>query len=469
MKRRLMPMICVFLTVLLVLSGCTGKKAETEQLDEARTEELLPLAQAFTSCLQGEDYEAAFGMMDDRLSASLEGKLESTWRQLLDTRGGFIETGEYRGISAEGYDAVEMTLIFENGTLIQRTVFDRENRLTGLWFKPGRVEGRSSRGSVSDRVEERSVTVDAGDGYPLDGILSVPKNGTNYAAVVLIHGSGPSDMDESIGANAPFRDLAEAFAENGIAVLRYNKRTYTYGERMARSPDVDTLTVDDETVKDAVAAVRLLKSVEEIDADRVFLLGHSMGGGLLSYIDSQGADCAGYIIMAGSPRKLWELSAEQNLRLADELEQAGDEKNAADIRAAVERELRKGERLSGMSDQDARRESSAVFGVSAWYLRRLAQIDPIALHLNDGKPVLILQGEKDRQVTMTDFELWRDGLDAHPHAAFRSYPELNHLFGAYTGEAVPFSALVSVEYAQKTPVADEVTEDIVEWIRRTGG
>jgi len=467
--RSVIPMICVFLTLLLFLSACTRKNTETETMDEARAEELLPLAQAFTSYLQSEDYEAALGMMDDTLTASLEGKLESTWLQLIKTRGAFAGTGDYIGVSADGYDAIEITLFFENGTLIQRTVFDRENKLSGLWFKPGKVEGQTWNGAVSDSIEEISVTVDAGDGYPLDGMLTIPRNGTSCAAVVLIHGSGPSDMNAAIGVNAPFRDLAQKLAEKGIAVLRYNKRTYSYGAKMAQSQNIDTLTVDDETVVDAVAAVNLLKSMDRIDAARVYLLGHSMGGGLLSYINSQGADCAGYIIMAGSPRNLWELSAEQNLRIADELEQAGEEEKASELRAAIEQEVLKGEQLAEMSDKDALDESNAVFGMSAWYLRKLAQIDPVALHLSDGKPLLILQGGKDRQVTMTDFELWKDGLEAHPNATFRAYADLNHLFGAYTGEAVPFSALVSVEYAQATPVADEVIEDIAEWLHPADG
>lgn len=453
--------IIFIIFIAFLLSGCGSQ--QPEQLDESRAEELLTLSQEFIWTLNDGDLEAAFAMMNDTMVEAVKDMLESTWLQLLETLGSLVETGSFIEETSDGYNAIEMTLIFENGTIIQRTVFDSENLIAGLRFKPGKVDN-SSGGLVSDSIEEISVTIDAGDGYPLAGILTMPKNQSPAAAVVLVHGSGPSDMNETIGVNAPFKDLAHALAEQGIAVLRYDKRTYTYGAEIAALPNVDKLTIDEETVYDAVAAVNLLKAWNGIDEDCVYLLGHSMGGGLLSYINSMGADCAGYIIMAGTARSLWELSAEQNLLYADELEQAGDNEKAEEIRLAVEQEMKKGLLLYDMSDDDALDEANSVFGMSAWYLRKFEQIDAVALHIEDKKPVLILQGEKDRQVTMVDFKLWKDGLAAHSGAAFISYPELNHLFGEYQGEEVPFTELVTVEYTQSTPVSDTVITDIAEWV-----
>lgn len=453
--------IVFIILIALLFSGCNSQ--QSEGLDKSRTEELLSLSQEFIWTLNGGDLEAAFAMMNDTMIEAVEDKLESIWLQLVETQGPLIETGNYLGETSDGYEAIEMTLIFENGTIIQRTVFDSENRITGLRFKPGEIEG-SSEDLPSESIEEIAVTVDAGDGYPLDGILTMPKTESPVAAVVLVHGSGPSDMNETIGANAPFKELAHALAEQGIAALRYDKRTYAYGTEIAALPDVDKLTIDEETAYDAVVAVKLLKSWEGIDEDRVYLLGHSMGGGLLSYINTMGADCAGYIIMAGTPRSLWELSAEQNLLYADEIEQAGEIEQAEEIRLAVEQEIQKGFLLYNMSDADALNEANSVFGMGAWYLRKFEQIDVIALHIEDSKPVLILQGEKDRQVTMVDFQLWKDGLAAHNDVTFISYPKLNHLFGEYSGDEVPFSKLVAVEYSQNTPVSDIVINDISEWI-----
>ena len=65
---------------------------------------------------------------------------------------------------------------------------------------------------------------------------------------------------------------------------------------------------------------------------------------------------------------------------------------------------------------------------------------------------------------MTDYNLWQEQLKDHPDATFIAYPGLNHLFGAYQGEPVPFSQLVSVEYAQRTPIPEQVMNNIAGWI-----
>ena len=164
----------------------------------------------------------------------------------------------------------------------------------------------------------------------------------------------------------------------------------------------------------------------------------------------------------GTPRKLWELSAEQNLTMAQELEDGGDQKQAADIRAFVAAETEKGKRLADMTDEEAL--TTTVMGLSSWYLRDLEGVDAAQLHMADGKPLLALHGENDRQVSMTDYNLWQEQLKDHPAATFIAYPGLNHLFGAYQGEPVPFSQLVSVEYAQRTPIPEQVMNNIAGWI-----
>ena len=122
-----------------------------------------------------------------------------------------------------------------------------------------------------------------------------------------MQGSGPSDRNETVGANAPFFDIASSLADNGIATLRYDKRTYTYGAQM----DPETITPYEETIQDAVFAFDFLKTQPDVDPDRIFILGHSLGGYLMPMIAEQTPDAAGYILVAAPASRLEDLMAAQ--------------------------------------------------------------------------------------------------------------------------------------------------------------
>ena len=91
----------------------------------------------------------------------------------------------------------------------------------------------------------------------LPGTLSMPAGDGPFPGVVLVHGSGPQDRDETIGGFRPFQDLAQGLASRGIAVLRYDKRTKVYQKELAGTRD---LTIRQEVIDDALAAVKLLRA-----------------------------------------------------------------------------------------------------------------------------------------------------------------------------------------------------------------
>ena len=183
-------------------------------------------------------------------------------------------------------------------------------QVAGLYMKPGQApdsDWHPPAYSKPDSFSERAVTVGTGE-WKLPGTLTVPHSRTPVPGVVLIHGSGPEDRDETIFGNKPFRDLAEGLASQGIAVLRYEKRTKEYGAKMAQ---MRNLTVQEETVADAVAAVSLLRAEPGIDPKRVFLLGHSLGGYLMPMMLAQAPEAAGGIVLAGTARPLEDVMLDQ--------------------------------------------------------------------------------------------------------------------------------------------------------------
>ena len=296
-------------------------------------------------------------------------------------------------------------------------VLDR-GRIAGLQFLPPETP-KAPAPAADAPYTERDVTIGDGE-WKLPGTLSMPKGAGPFPAVVLVHGSGPHDRDETIGPNRPFRDLAEGLASRGIAVLRYEKRSKVHGPKLAT---LSTLTVAEETVEDAVLAAELARGIEGIDPERVFVLGHSLGGMLAPRIAQRAPKLAGIVILAGNVRPLQALIAEQLDYLAS-LEPG----EASEQITAMRKEA---ERVESVTAET----TGIVFGAPASYWLDLADYDPAATARTLPQRILVLQGERDYQVTMSDYALWREALASRADAELHSYPDLNHLFMAGEGKS----------------------------------
>ena len=126
--------------------------------------------------------------------------------------------------------------------------------------------------------------------YPLNGLLTLPVDTTKpVPAVVFVHGSGSSNMDEKVGKLTPFKDLAEGLAKHGIASIRYDKRSFAHGFKMLKDKS-RPITVKEETIEDAILATELLRKDSRIDPQKIFIIGHSMGGMLAPRIDAEGGN-----------------------------------------------------------------------------------------------------------------------------------------------------------------------------------
>jgi len=296
---------------------------------------------------------------------------------------------------------------------------------------------------------EREVVVGPLD---LPGTITMPKGKGPFPALVLVHGSGPNDRDESIGPNKPFKDLAWGLASRGVAVLRYDKRTKARPAECVRLGD--RFTVQEEVIEDARAAVRLLAHTPGVDATRVFLLGHSLGGYLAPRIAEGAPELAGLVIMAGPVRPFEDLLVDQARYLGqvDGMPRDVLDQQVRDIQ-------RRATRVKAPDLSPLTASASLPLGIPAPYWLDLRQVHPPQTARALGKPILVLQGERDYQVTTADFELWKQGLEGASVASYRLYPALNHLFQPGTGLCKP------AEYQVPGHVLPEVVTDVAGWIR----
>lgn len=302
-------------------------------------------------------------------------------------------------------------------------------------------------------MTQKKIIIGKDTEYPLNGILTFPDdNSSPVPAVVMVHGSGPSNMDERVMKLTPFKDLAQGLAERGAASLRYDKRTFVYAKKMKKT----VITVREETVDDALLAVEFLKQTPQIDRERIYILGHSMGAMLAPRIDAEGADVRGLILMAGTPYRLEDI-------VINQLRRSGEGNPV--LRGIVSLEYRifskKFEGLYEMSDEEAKKKKFAG-GLSLYYFKEMGRKTAADYLLESNKPALIMQGGKDFQVLADDdFKKFGELLAGRENTEFRLYPDLNHCFvkGIYSS-----ILKASKEYGTFRRVDEEAIGDIAGFI-----
>ena len=290
--------------------------------------------------------------------------------------------------------------------------------------------------------------------FPLKGILTLPDGDGPFPGVVLVHGSGSSNMDEKVGKLTPFRDLAEGLARRGVASIRYDKRSFAHGLKMVLDKK-NPITVREETIEDALLAASLLRADSRIGP--VFLAGHSMGAMLAPRIECSGGDFAGLILLAGTPRRLEEVLLEQT------------EEALASMKGFTRKigqkqldQLRKTfDGLYDLTDEEARKKKLGG-GTTAYYFKEMGQPTVAKWLEKTRKPMLIAQGEQDVQVkAAVDFARYRQLLGDRENVTFRLYPGLNHAFVTAVSDSI---ADAKKEFARERHIGPEVLDDLANWI-----
>lgn len=335
---------------------------------------------------------------------------------------------------------------FENGSLSFKIVVNNKQEISGFWITPktDKVDYRIPEYVNIAKFKETEVEFGLPE-WRLKGTLTIPRRIEKPPVVILVHGSGPNDRDETIGPNKPFKDLAWGLASKGIAVLRYDKRTKLHGSKMKP----DDINIQAEVIDDVLEAVNFLKTRNDVDNTKIIVLGHSLGAMVAPMIASQSQTINGIIMMAAPARKLEDLVLEQ-MEYIYSLKEAisEDERNfLADLQLKVD--SLKNKTLS---------PSTPIIGIPASYFYDLGKYDQVKTAKCLKLPILILQGERDYQVTMEDFINWTKELSDHQNVKLKSYSKLNHLFMTGEGKAKP------EEYNLPNSVDIEVIQDILDWV-----
>lgn len=364
------------------------------------------------------------------------------------------EYKSYEDIRTEKQDTLDIVLIrlsFEKTKLDFKHVYNKKKKIVGIFFVPPKSKTAYNLPDYyeASKQYENKLAVKTGT-FEMPAILCVPNNVPNPPVVILLAGSGPNDKDETIGPNRPLKDIALGLASKGIASFRYDKRSNVYGKKL----DVNKTGLYEEVVEDALSAIKLLRANPVTKASKIFIAGHSLGAMCAPWVAEKSKDVSGIIMLAGPARPLEDIADEQ-------MEYLLKDKFPEDRVKKIMTEYKKHTDL--VRDPKALKKAQAMdlpFGAPVYYWQSVKAYDQVKTAKKIKQPILVLQGERDYQVTMTDFEIWKKELSMNPKNKLTSFPQLNHLF--QTGE----SPSKPEEYQEPGNMDVKVINAMVEFIKQ---
>ena len=411
------------------------------------------IARSYVEAMASGDYASAEAMGDSAmLAAAPAAIIEQFWQMLVIYNGAFQSLGDVTPAFSSPRASVIVPVTFANFIVGLKVLISQEGKVMGLGTVS--ITPRGGTPTPADYVNpdsftESDVTVGSAP-WALPGTLTMPNGTGPFPAVVLIAGSGPMDRDETFGLVKPLLDLAWGLASQGIAVLRYDKRTLVYSSQMAQLSDY---TVKEEITEDAISAISLLRSTPNIDPSRVFLIGHSLGAYLAPRIAAQVPGHLKGIAMLEAPSstmlQLIIVQYEYSVSLQGSLTE--QQQQQLDF-------LKQQVALAESSDLSVSTTALELLsGLPASYGLDLRTYDPVTTAASLDIPLYFTQGGRDVQVPPSELKPFQTALEGKSNVTFKVYPELDHGLYTETGQSKITDCYVPGHHMEGEAVSDLAT------------
>ncbi len=433
-------------------------KVEESKLDEEKKKTLEEKTKTLTELLAKRDFDKFKESISEEFKKATEGQDLDVFKMLEQELGAYKEIVKTEIETQNGYYLTDSTLQFEKGTVDQTIAFNGEMVADGVNYL-------NMKKDIVPEEGEKEITLDAGTGYPVKGMIKMPK-GEVKAGIVIVDGSGPNDMNMTLGQNKMMKHLSDQLAEKGFAVLRFNKRTYQYGKELAKIGMQNKTLIKDEFIDDAAEGLKTLAKEQGIPTDKLFILGHSQSGSYLPVINETAGNLAkGYIILSGTPTNIAELSKKQLEKVIEEGSENADEEQVKMMKQNIKTNDELLKKIETMSDEELNKPENYPFGIPGVYVKDLMKYDPIKLYNDSKLPIFIRIAEFDKQVPVSELELWKNGLDKNENDSIEEVKGANHMMQPSDGKT-KLANLITDEYQKDAPIVSSVIDDIAAWIEK---
>lgn len=433
-------------------------KVEEAKLDEEKKKTLEEKTKTLTELLAKRDFDKFKESISEEFKKATEGQDLDVFKMLEQELGAYKEIVKTEIETQNGYYLTDSTLQFEKGTVDQTIAFNGEMVADGVNYL-------NMKKDIVPEEGEKEITLDAGTGYPVKGMIKMPK-GEVKAGIVIVDGSGPNDMNMTLGQNKMMKHLSDQLAEKGFAVLRFNKRTYQYGKELAKIGMQNKTLIKDEFIDDAAEGLKTLAKEQGIPTDKLFILGHSQSGSYLPVINETAGNLAkGYIILSGTPTNIAELSKKQLEKVIEEGSENADEEQVKIMKQNIKTNDELLKKIETMSDEELNKPENYPFGIPGVYVKDLMKYDPIKLYNDSKLPIFIRIAEFDKQVPISELELWKNGLDKNENDSIEEVKGANHMMQPSDGKT-KLANLITDEYQKDAPIVSSVIDDIAAWIEK---
>lgn len=349
---------------------------------------------------------------------------------------------------------IAMGIKFKDSKQLLYILFNTKGKIEDLAFDKYtetpffRLQGYKGFAEVTDL----STEVKTRDGLTLAANIAFGDTSKQKSPLVIfVHGSGPADRDETLGPNKPFRDLAQGLAQQGIVSLRYDKRTFTYQYDSKKMND--SMTIYEETIYDAIDAVKLARQFTFIDTTQIYILGHSQGAMCAPKIAELCPKLKGIMMMAAPITNLVDIIPKQveYIAMLDDTLTNTEQMQLTSVKWMVDKI-----KSPTLSDKMPK---AMLMGASARYWKSVLSYNQAITSKQLKIPVLIAGAGRDYQVPLTEYNAWKKELAGRSNVQFQSYPKLNHLFLEGEHRSEPS------EYMIPGHIPQYVIDDLVKFIK----